>query len=108
MCGMSCGQLTVDFAVNCPQSIRMDYRSQLLVLGRAYAEATGRSLPRVATQVRNDGKFFKRLEDGGGCTMDTYGRCIQWFADNWPTSADWPDGVGRPTEQPTRSGPEAA
>jgi len=73
----------------------MDYRADLLSVARAFGQATNRSLPRVSTMVRNDGKFFDRLERGAGCTMATYEACMRWFTSNWPEGVDWPDGVAR-------------
>ena len=74
----------------------MNYRAHILTLARLYCEATGRSLSRVSTVVRNDGKFFRRLDEGAGCTMDTYGKCLRWFSEHWPEGTSWPDGVPRP------------
>ena len=75
----------------------MDYRANLLTVAKAYGHATNRSLARVSTLVRNDGKFFDRIEKGAGCTMATYGLCMRWFSKNWPAGAEWPEGVDRPT-----------
>lgn len=77
----------------------MDYRQQLLKLADDYSAGTGRSLARVATLVRNDGKFFKRLKLGAGCTMDTYERSLKWFSEHWPEGADWPVGIERPINE---------
>lgn len=74
----------------------MDYRSRLTTLADRYARATNRSLARVSTLVRNDGKFFDRLKDGRGCTVDTYESSLQWFSDHWPAGEPWPKGIMRP------------
>ena len=71
----------------------MEYRQQLLTLAATYAGATDRSRARVATMVRNCGHFFDRLESGSSCTVDTYLKVKQWFADNWPADTPWPAGV---------------
>ena len=80
----------------------MDYRDHILTLANAYCEATGRSLARVSTIVRNDGKFFRRLGEGAGCTMDTYAKCLRWFSEHWPEGLPWPDGVPRPAGEDSR------
>ena len=80
----------------------MDYRSHILTLANAYCIATNRSLARVSTIVRNDGKFFRRLGEGAGCTMDTYAKCLRWFSEHWPEGLPWPDGVPRPAEEDDR------
>jgi hypothetical protein len=91
----------VDFAVNLSHDVRrMDHKADLLTIAHAFGTATNRSLARVSTMVRNDGKFFDRLERGAGCTMATYEACMQWFADNWPEDAEWPTGVTRRPAKP--------
>jgi hypothetical protein len=74
----------------------MDYRTRLLTVARAYCKATGLSMARVATLIHNQGAFFKRLEEGAGCTVDTYEKCLQWFSDRWPDTTAWPAGIMRP------------
>lgn len=74
----------------------MDYRSRLLLLAHTYCAAANLSMARVATLVHNQGAFFKRLEEGAGCTVDTYEKCLQWFSDHWPAETPWPEGVMRP------------
>ena len=51
---------------------------------------------RVSFLVRGDGKFFDRLKCGGGCTVKTEKKIIQWFSDNWPHDLDWPTDIPRP------------
>lgn len=80
----------------------MDYRIRLLLLAETYAAATNRSVPRIATLIRNDGKFFAGLKQGRGCTVDTYEDCLQWFSNNWPPDLRWP------TEAVARPEPDAA
>ncbi len=81
---------------------RMDYREHILTLADAYCIATNRSLARVSTIVRNDGKFFRRLREGAGCTMDTYQKCLRWFSEQWPDGLPWPDDVPRPHKEHDR------
>lgn len=76
--------------------IGMDYRTRLLMLARAYCAAQKISMARVATVVHDQGAFFKRLESGAGCTVDTYEKFLQWFSDNWPNAKAWPAEIARP------------
>lgn len=78
--------------------IGMDYRRRLLIVAVAYSEATSLSMARVATLVHNQGAFFKRLEAGAGCTVDTYEKCMQWFSDHWPQGVKWPKEISRPAK----------
>jgi hypothetical protein len=74
----------------------MDSRSALLAVAHAYSAATGRSLARVGTVIHDQGAFFKKLEAGHNCTMDTFDKAMRWFSDNWPSNACWPDDIRRP------------
>jgi len=79
----------------------MEYRSRLLLVAQTFAEVQHLSLARVSTKVRNDGKFFDRIEKGAGCTVDTYELVMQWFSDRWPGGVAWPEGVDRPVPKPS-------
>ena len=85
----------------------MTLKDQLLAVARAYTAATGRSLARVATIVRNDGKFFYRLAAGGDCGTGVYELCMAWFAAHWPVGAPWPDGVADPREDKQKESAES-
>jgi len=66
-----------------------------LLLVRRYCEATGRSPARVATLIHDQGAFFKNLESGGSCTIDTFDKAVRWFSAHWPADLPWPEGVER-------------
>jgi hypothetical protein len=91
----------------------MTYRDRLFCLLEAFCAARSLSEARVATLVRNDGKFFARIRAGASCTMDSYEHCVSWFANHWPPGLAWPAGVDRPAivhldppaaDAPTRDG----
>uniref|UniRef100_A4WS10 Uncharacterized protein n=1 Tax=Cereibacter sphaeroides (strain ATCC 17025 / ATH 2.4.3) TaxID=349102 RepID=A4WS10_CERS5 len=54
------------------------------------------SLSTVAIYASNDGKFFKRVAEGGGCTLRTAQRVVGWFSENWPDDLEWPAHIARP------------
>lgn len=60
----------------------MDYRNTLLEAADKHCRATGKSRSTLANLVANDGKFFDRIERGGGCTMDTFENVMRWFSEN--------------------------
>lgn len=62
----------------------MDYRENIIQAKNRYCEITGLAAATVATKVMNDGKFFDRVEEGKGFTMDTYEKVMRWFQDNMP------------------------
>jgi hypothetical protein len=76
----------------------MDLKASLLTIAEAYCRETGMSKARLATLVANDGKFFARVEGGGGFTVQTFERCMRWLAAHWPDHAEWPGSVERPAQ----------
>jgi hypothetical protein len=68
----------------------------ILELAKTYASHTGRRLSTLGAYSVNDGKFFERLRNGGGCTLKTAARVLAWFAANWPADLEWPRHIPRP------------
>ena len=62
----------------------MKLKDHLLSAANKYCERSGMSKARLATRVANDGKFFVRLESGGGCTLETYERVIAYLDEHMP------------------------
>lgn len=62
-----------------PYMMNIDYRSELLNLGARTEKATGLSLKTIGAKAAKDGKFFDRIKDGGGCTVDTYLSVKGWL-----------------------------
>lgn len=62
----------------------MDHTAELLAEASEYCRLTGKSRATIATLVMNDGKFFDRIEAGGGFTMKTYQKVKNWFFVNHP------------------------
>jgi len=73
--------------------------TDLLTLANVLARHRNWSLSKVAIYAANDGKFFKRIEEGGGCTLRTAQRVLGWFHKNWAADLEWPQGIERPTQQ---------
>lgn len=70
--------------------MEIDLRTNLLQHARKYQRQSGLSLATIATKVMNDGKFFDRIENGGGFTVRTYEKCMQWFSER----IEAPNGAG--------------
>lgn len=69
----------------------------LLDLADTFGRHRNLSHWRVSFLARGDGSFFDRLSKGGGCTLKTAGKVLQWFADNWPDQElEWPRHIPRP------------
>jgi hypothetical protein len=86
----------------------MDLRTSLMLISKRYCDAAGISKPRLATLLVNDGKFFDRVEGGGGFTARTYERALRWFSEHWPANTDWPEGIDRPVKAPSAEPEKAA
>ena len=71
-------------------------KNDLTELARTLAQSDGVTLSTVSMRVAKNGNFFKRLEDGGGCTLATYRKHSQWFSDHWPEGLAWPVDIPRP------------
>lgn len=74
----------------------------LILLATTYGQHRGLAVSTVATYAALDGKFFKRLSEGAGCTLAKADRVTAWFDGNWPTDLDWPVDVPRPSALPKR------
>ncbi|HYJ44049.1 MAG TPA: hypothetical protein VEW06_06295 [Xanthobacteraceae bacterium] len=72
---------------------------QLLLLARAYSQATGLSLYGIGKRAcgpSND-KAFLRLQRGQGINARTLEQAATWLVNNWPQNALWPISVpGQP------------
>lgn len=69
---------------------------QILKLAYSFSRHTGLSMSTVGTYAAADGKFFGRLERGGGCTLRTAKKLFDWFAREWPADLEWPSDIPRP------------
>jgi hypothetical protein len=70
---------------------------EVLAVADAYATAKELSEARVSTIVFNDGQRLRRVrEENADLRSRTIDTAIQWFSDNWPKDATWPEGVTRP------------
>lgn len=70
--------------------------TDMIEQAKTYSEHTGRALSTIGSYAVRDGKFFDRLQSGGGCTLKTAGRLLSWFSDNWPSDLEWPRSIPRP------------
>ena len=74
----------------------MSIIESILSLSRAYAKAEKVSLTTVSWRVFGDTKKLRALESGGDLQTKRAASALQWFSDNWPARAHWPEGVDRP------------
>ena len=79
----------------------MDLKSDLLTVADCYCAATGMSKARLATILANDGKFFERIEGGGGFNIRRFEDSMRWLSEHWPDNVKWPGSVMRPRDRST-------
>lgn len=70
--------------------------TELITLAEAFCIHRGVTLSTVSTWAVNDGKRLTHLKMGGGCTVKTFQRLMQFFSDAWPSDLEWPRSVPRP------------
>lgn len=77
-----------------------ELRQNLVLCAAAFVAATGSSLATLGRRAAGDWRFFDRLtDDEKTFTARKYDEVIAWLSTNWPTAAEWPDGVLRPSQQ---------
>lgn len=62
----------------------IDYRKELLDVANRFCTLTGKARGTIGNAVAKDARFFDRIEEGGGCTVDTYQNVMRWFDENMP------------------------
>ena len=63
----------------------MDIKTHLINEATLWCEQTGNSLSTLGNYALKDGGFFKRLEEGGGFTLATYDKIMNWLQEQKTT-----------------------
>lgn len=75
----------------------MNMRQQIIAVSDAWCAATGRSRATLSTILLNKGPRLDQIAAGqADLVTGTFERAMQWFSDEWPKGATWPQGVARP------------
>ncbi len=69
----------------------------------AYCKFTGLSLSHVSKQATGGGKVLDNIQAGSDMTTNRLVSTLQWFSDNWPSAAAWPEGIERPVVTGTQA-----
>jgi hypothetical protein len=76
----------------------MSSTEALLAVARIYADRKRLKFSTVSSHALRDGKKLLAIEAGkAGITVERLERTMQWFSDNWPIDAPWPEDVPRPS-----------
>lgn len=80
----------------------MTLRETLAHMILDYAAATGIDRARLSRRLFRDGRRANLIVAGeGDVTTGTYEKAMRWFSENWPDDRPWPDGVDRPSPEPS-------
>lgn len=74
----------------------MPHVSHIIALSDAWLAATGLRETTLSNRLFGESKKLALLRAGFDLTTSRYRMALQWFADNWPDDADWPDMVPMP------------
>lgn len=69
------------------------FRDNLLILARAYKQATGLKLSTISVRMAGDSRFFLDLgkRKPKGFTVRIYDRAIENFINDWPEGVEFPE-----------------
>jgi hypothetical protein len=68
---------------------------ELIILARAYLDATGVVESTLSRHCAGNDKTVSRMLLGFDCTARTAEKMSRWFAVNWPIGLEWPREVRR-------------
>lgn len=75
----------------------MNAIEQILAVSDAMLDATDLDEKRLSGRVFNDRNKLPALRNGSDLYTTRHQAAMQWFSDNWPDNALWPDNVERPS-----------
>lgn len=70
--------------------------AHLLTLTDNFIEATSIKEVTLSHRVFGDSKKLAAIRNGADITLGRFNTALEWFSDNWPANAKWPDAVTRP------------
>jgi hypothetical protein len=70
--------------------------AHLLRLADAFIAATSIKEVTLSHRVFGDSKKLAAIRNGADITLGRFNAALEWFSFNWPSSAEWPDGIARP------------
>ncbi|MCA1381273.1 hypothetical protein [Bradyrhizobium sp. BRP23] len=69
----------------------------LTAVAEAFRFVRPLTLPTLGRLAAGDWRFFDHLQDGSKTfTARKYDQVMDWFSENWPGGAIWPEGIARP------------
>ena len=75
----------------------MNLIARLQRVADAYCAAASLRLEQASYQIFRDQRRLSAVFGGQrGLTVASYESAMLWFAENWPTQLEWPEGIERP------------
>lgn len=78
----------------------MKLREQIICAADAYCKSSGLSRARLSTIILGGGHRLDKIAQDGDLNTASFERAMRWLSENWPDSAEWPEGVERPCIAP--------
>jgi hypothetical protein len=75
----------------------MDHIADLLRVIDIYCASVGITDSTLSTRMFNEGMKIKRLRAGGDMNTRRVIAALEWLSAHWPSGAQWPEGVRRPS-----------
>ena len=85
--------------------VETELRENLRTLSQAYLARRPYAATTLWARATKEARFMDRLEGGKTFTVRKYDRTVQWFSNNWPEGAEWPESVPRPKTTSRRRRP---
>jgi hypothetical protein len=74
--------------------------SNLSRLFDVYCRHQGLKPSTVGLNATRDPRLYDKARTGSGAfTVQTYDKVVAWFAADWPSQLEWPEGIPRPFVQ---------
>ncbi len=74
----------------------MPHALHILLLSEEWLRRTGLRETTLSSRLYGESKKIASLRKGSDLTLSRYRDSLQWFHENWPPNAIWPDGIARP------------
>lgn len=90
------GNKTVDMCGYITDIADMLNAQHLIRIAEEYARCSQLEEKTVSSRVFQDSKKLGAIRSGSDITIGRFNAALNWFSDNWPEDADWPEGIVRP------------
>lgn len=72
---------------------------QILRLADEYLRVVNIRETALSSRLFGESKKLALLRGGADLTVTRYRQVVNWFSENWPSDAVWPDAIARPERE---------